>query len=49
MSNLAQTIERELAQAAEKDQLDLPTLPEVALRIRDTASNRTSQVQHLRA
>jgi HD-like signal output (HDOD) protein len=40
MSNLAQTIELELAQAAEKDQLDLPILPEVALRIRDTASNR---------
>ncbi len=40
MSNLAQTIERDLAAAAERDQLDLPTLPEVALRIRDTASNR---------
>jgi HD-like signal output (HDOD) protein len=40
MSNLAQTIELELAQAAEQDQLELPTLPEVALRIRDTASNR---------
>jgi len=40
MSNLAQTIELELVAAAESDQLDLPTLPEVALRIRDTASNR---------
>lgn len=40
MSNLAQTIELELSEAAQKDKLDLPTLPEVALRIRDTASNR---------
>ena len=40
MSNLATTIQLELAQAAEKDKLDLPTLPEVALRIRETASNR---------
>ena len=47
MSNLALTIERELSDAAEKDELDLPTLPEVALRIRETAGDRDVSVAKL--
>ncbi|MCP5181046.1 MAG: HDOD domain-containing protein [Pseudomonadales bacterium] len=40
MTDLAQAIETELQEAAESDELELPTLPEVALRIRDVASDR---------
>jgi HD-like signal output (HDOD) protein len=38
MSNTVDLIQQELDDALERDQLDLPTLPEVALRIRDTAT-----------
>ncbi len=37
MSNLAATIEQEVTNAVAKDELELPALPEVALRIRDEA------------
>ena len=39
MSNLAEEIRDELTQAAADDALELPTLPEVALKIRDTAED----------
>src|SRR5690606_2191755 len=39
MSQLAEKIQVELAAAVESDELDLPTLPEVALRIRDAAES----------
>ncbi len=39
MTDLAQRVQEELIQAIEKDQLVLPTLPEVALRIREAAEN----------
>ena len=39
MTDLAQRIQDELIQALERDQLILPTLPEVALRIREAAEN----------
>lgn len=41
MSNLAATIEQEVTAAVAKDELELPTLPEVALRIRDEAERET--------
>lgn len=47
MSNLALTIEKELSAAAEKDELDLPLLSEVALKIRETAGDRGVSVQRL--
>ncbi len=37
MPNTVEIIQREIDAAIESDQLELPTLPEVALRIRDTA------------
>jgi HD-like signal output (HDOD) protein len=37
MAHLAEQISSEITQALEADELDLPTLPEVALRIRDEA------------
>lgn len=39
MNDLAQRIQDELLDALERDQLVLPTLPEVALRIREAAEN----------
>ncbi len=47
MSNLALTIGKELFDAAEQDELDLPVLPEVALKIRETAGDRDVSVQKL--
>ncbi len=49
MSNLAEEIRAELTEAAAKDELDLPTLPEVALRIRDTAEDPDVSVMQLAA
>lgn len=49
MSKLAQQVQDELASAVSKDQLDLPTLPEVALRIRDAAEDENISVQSLAA
>ena len=37
MPNIANAVRTEVQEAVAKDQLDLPTLPEVALRIRETA------------
>lgn len=39
MSNLAAKIQDELTSAVDNDELELPTLPEVALRIRDAAED----------
>lgn len=39
MTDLAQRVQDELIQAIDRDQLVLPTLPEVALRIREAAEN----------
>ena len=39
MTDMAQRVKEELIQAIEKDQLVLPTLPEVALRVREAAED----------
>jgi HD-like signal output (HDOD) protein len=39
MSNLAEVISGQVSDAVAKDQLELPTLPEVAMKIRDTAQS----------
>ena len=39
MSNLAEQIQQEVTSAMDRDELELPSLPEVALRIRDEAEN----------
>ncbi len=39
MADLAEEIRVEITQAAENDELDLPTLPEVAMKIRETAEH----------
>jgi HD-like signal output (HDOD) protein len=47
MSNLAEKIQDELISAVNSDQLEMPTLPEVALRIRDAAEDRNVSAQSL--
>ena len=47
MSNLAVQIEQEVTQAMDKDELELPSLPEVALRIRDEAENENVSASSL--
>lgn len=47
MSNLAEMIRDELTQAVDNDELELPTLPEVALRIRDAAEDPNVSAQSL--
>lgn len=47
MTDLAQRIQEELVQAIERDQLVLPTLPEVALRIREAAENPDISIAEL--
>lgn len=47
MTDLAQRIQEELIQALERDQLVLPTLPEVALRIREAAENPDVSINDL--
>ncbi|MEZ5558342.1 MAG: HDOD domain-containing protein [Pseudomonadales bacterium] len=47
MSNLAAQVQAELTQAVQNDELDLPTLPEVALRIRDAAEDDDVSVASL--
>ena len=49
MTILAQQVQDDLASAVSKDQLDLPTLPEVALRIRDAAEDDDISVRSLAA
>ena len=39
MSTLAEKVQRDLMQAIENDELVLPTLPEVALRVREAAED----------
>ncbi|MFW6094424.1 MAG: HDOD domain-containing protein [Pseudomonadota bacterium] len=47
MSNLAEKIRHEVTCAIDNDELELPTLPEVALRIRDAAEDPEVSVQGL--
>ncbi len=47
MTDLAQRVQEELIQAIEKDQLVLPTLPEVALRVREAAEDPDVSIPHL--
>lgn len=47
MSNLAEQIREELTGAVRADQLELPTLPEVALRVRDAAQDPNVSAQSL--
>lgn len=47
MSNLAQTVQQELLAAIDKDDMMLPTLPEVALQIREAAEDRNINASDL--
>lgn len=47
MSDLETKIESELRKAIEKDKLVLPTLPEVALKVREVAESRDSSIMDL--
>lgn len=49
MSNLVETVKHEIIQALNNDQLVLPSLPEVALQIRDTAEDPDATVGDLTA
>ena len=49
MADLAETIQQEVTAAVGSDELQLPTLPEVALRIRDEAENENVSAQSLGA
>lgn len=47
MSNLLETVENQIVTAIETDKLVLPTLPEVALRIREVAQDANSSIVDL--
>ena len=47
MPDLAETIQQEVTTAVNNDELQLPALPEVALRIRDEAENQSVSAQSL--
>ena len=47
MSELAETVQKDLLAAIERDDLVLPTLPEVALNIREAAEDSEISVSHL--
>ncbi len=47
MADLAETIQHEVTDAVVNDELELPTLPEVALRIRDAAEDENVSAQSL--
>ena len=47
MTDLAQRVQDELLELLEKDQLVLPTLPEVALRVREAAEDPDVSIPHL--
>jgi HD-like signal output (HDOD) protein len=47
MPDLAETIQQEVTTAVNNDELQLPALPEVALRIRDEAENQNVSAQSL--
>ena len=49
MSNLVETVRKEILDALEKDQLSLPTLPEVALRVRAVAEDPDAAINDLTA
>ena len=46
MADLAETIQHEVTDAVVNDELELPTLPEVALRIRDAAEDENVSASH---
>ncbi|MCY1347354.1 HDOD domain protein [compost metagenome] len=47
MSKLADKVQQELIQAIESDELVLPTLPEVALKVRETAEDPNASIHDL--
>ena len=47
MSKLAEKVQQELLRAIDNDELVLPTLPEVALRVREAAENPDISIQDL--
>jgi len=47
MSDVVETVKNDLVSAIEKDQLILPTLPEVALQVREVAEDPNSSVNQL--
>lgn len=47
MANIAETIKSDLAAAIENDKLVLPTLPEVALQVREIAESEDSSIADL--
>ncbi len=47
MNPIAETVRRDLLDAIEKDQLTLPTLPEVALRVREVAEDPNASIDKL--
>ncbi|HDZ56099.1 MAG TPA: HDOD domain-containing protein [Pseudomonas xinjiangensis] len=47
MTDLAQRVQEQLMEAIDKDQLVLPTLPEVALRVREAAENPEVSIPEL--
>ena len=47
MSNIVETIKADLNAAIENDKLVLPTLPEVALQVRDIAQSEDSSIADL--
>lgn len=47
MSNLVETVSNDIIQALQNDQLTLPSLPEIALKVRDIAEKENSTVPQL--
>ncbi|WP_165856979.1 HDOD domain-containing protein [Marinobacter sp. JSM 1782161] len=47
MANIAETLKQDLVTAIESDKLVLPTLPEVALQVREIAESEDSSIQDL--
>ncbi|MFZ6046815.1 HDOD domain-containing protein [Pseudomonas sp. CR3202] len=47
MSKLAEKVQQDLIRAIDNDELVLPTLPEVALRVRETAEDPNASIQDL--
>ena len=47
MSNLVETVSHDIIEALQNDQLTLPSLPEVALKVRDVAEKDDSTIHDL--
>ena len=45
--NIIQTVRNDIIEAIENDQLTLPTLPEVALKVRDVAEDENASIADL--